>query len=339
MTPLRTGKLPKALLADLLQKIDVRDPRVIVGATPGEDAAVIDTSAGTYVVAATDPVTFATDRLGWYLVHVNANDIAVMGGTPRWLMATVLLPEGTTEDAVGSVFDQILEACNSLGITLIGGHTEVSLGLGRPIGIGAMLGEVEKGRETRTSGAEPGDAIVLTRSAAIEGTAILASEANEALAAAGVDDAVTSRAQRFLDDPGISVVKDAAVATSTVPVHAMHDPTEGGIATALRELADASGTGLLIEAAAIPYAEETIALSTALGIDPFGLISSGALLVTVALIVAPRLINALDQNDIPAALIGRATEAGEGLKLRTDTGQLIDLPSFERDEIARYLSE
>ena len=97
MTPLRTGKLPPPLLADLLRKIDVRDPRVIVGATPGEDAAVIDISPGAYLVAATDPVTFATDRLGWYLVHVNANDIAVMGGTPRWLMATVLLPEGTEE--------------------------------------------------------------------------------------------------------------------------------------------------------------------------------------------------------------------------------------------------
>ncbi|MDP7508383.1 MAG: AIR synthase-related protein [Acidimicrobiales bacterium] len=298
---------------------------------------MIDISPGAYLVAATDPVTFATDRLGWYLVHVNANDIAVMGGTPRWLMATVLLPEGTEEDTVGSVFDQILKACDSLGVTLIGGHTEVSLGLDRPIGIGAMLGEVAKGREIRASAVELGDAIVLTRSAAIEGTAILASEAHDALTAAGIEDTVISRSQHFLDDPGISVVKDAAVATSVVPVHAMHDPTEGGIATALRELADASGTGLLIEAAAIPYAEETIALSTALGIDPFGLIASGALLITVAPTDAPRLIDTLDQKDIPAALIGQATDVGEGLKLRTETGQLIDLPYFERDEIARYL--
>ena len=122
------GKLPIDLLTRLLSDIDVRDPRVVLGARTGEDAALID-MGDRYLVAKTDPITFATDLIGWYLVQVNANDLAVMGATPRWLMATLLLPEGTTEAQTETIFAQLLEACDSLGITLIGGHTEITYDL------------------------------------------------------------------------------------------------------------------------------------------------------------------------------------------------------------------
>ena len=334
--PLPTGKLPPDLLAEMLGQIDVTDSRVIVGAAPGEDAAVIDAGGDRLLVAATDPVTFATDRLGWYVVHVNANDVAVTGASPKWLMATVLLPPGGTDEAVRSVFDQMLAACRELGVTLVGGHTEVTHGLERSIAIGAMLGEVERGREMRTSGVQLGDAIIATKHVAIEGTAVLAREVEDGLLEKGLEPEVIARARGFLDDPGISVVKDAAIASAAVEVHAMHDPTEGGLATGLRELADASGTGLMIDESAVSYAPETEAVCRALEIDPFGLIASGALLIAVNQSNAGSLIEALDREGISAATIGRATDRSEGLRLQPKTGASVELPAFERDELARY---
>jgi hydrogenase expression/formation protein HypE len=333
---MKAGKLPLELLCRLLNKIDLSDPRVVMGPRPGEDAALIDMGDRT-LVAATDPITFATDDLGWYVVQVNANDVAVMGATPRWLLATLLLPEGTSERQAQRIFDQLLEACRALGVTLVGGHTEITVDLPRPMAVGAMLGEVAKGKQVLTGGAVVGDAIVLTRGVAIEGTSILAREAAPSLRSAGVPDDVIGRASRYLFSPGISVVTDARVACDTAPVHAMHDPTEGGVAGGLLELARAAGAGLSIDADAIIVLAECDTCCAALGLDPLGLLASGALLVTLAAADAPRLIDALDGQGIPAADIGRVSEASQGLKLRTSSGER-DLPVFERDELARFLS-
>ena len=328
------GKLPLDMLTELLGKIERVDSRVVLGASPGEDAALID-MGDRYLVAKSDPITFATDLIGWYLVQVNANDLAVMGATPRWLMATLLLPEGVSEAEVRAIFDQLLDACRSHGIALIGGHTEVTHGLPRPIAVGALLGEAAKYEVVLTSGARPGDSVVLTKGIAIEGTAILAREAGAELAAAGVPPRLVEEAREMLFSPGISVRKDAEVARMAVPVHAMHDPTEGGLATALRELAVAAGVGLELELAAIPVLPACRAFCDALGLDPLGLIASGALLATVASEDAAPLIEALGVEGIPAWEIGRVTPADEGLTLRTPSGTA-PLPEFERDELARY---
>ena len=210
---MQAGKLPLELLSQLLAKVDVKDPRVFLGPKPGEDAALID-FGDKYLVAKTDPITFATDLIGWYLVQVNANDLAVMGATPKWLMATLLLPEGTVPELAEDIFDQLLEACSALDITLVGGHTEVTYGLPRPIAVGALLGEVAKDRVVLSSGARPGDRIVLTKGVAIEGTAILAREAPDALRKAGVGANTVDRAREFLFSPGISAVPDAGIACS-----------------------------------------------------------------------------------------------------------------------------
>ena len=332
---MQAGKLPLELLSQLLSKVDISDPRVVLGPTPGEDAALID-FGDRYLVAKTDPITFATDLIGWYMVQVNANDIAVMGATPRWLMATLLLPEGTSEDRARAIFDQVREACDDLGISLIGGHTEVTHDLSRPIAIGAMLGEGAKDRVVRTSGARPGDAIVVTKGIAIEGTAILARESEDDLLRAGVDEKVVRSAKEYLFSPGISVLKDATVARGAVEVHSMHDPTEGGLATGLLEVATAAGAGLVVDEARIPVTEECRSICRALGLDPLGLIASGALLATLSPEDAPKLIDALADEGIPACDIGRITPPEDGLKLRSAEG-VRDLPTFERDELARYL--
>ena len=330
------GKLPMELLSRLLSGIDVRDPRVVLGARAGEDAALIDIG-DRYLVAKTDPITFATDLIGWYLVQVNSNDLAAMGATPRWLMATLLLPEGTTEEQTQTIFEQLLEACDSLGITLIGGHTEITYDLPRPIAMGALLGEVAKDRVVLSSGAQVGDSIVLTQGVAIEGTSILAREAEDVLVARGVSQEVIERAKSFLFTPGISVAKAADIACDTVDVHAMHDPTEGGVATALLELATAAEVGIVVDAERIPVLPECGVICDALSLDPLGLIASGALLATTSPSDAERLIAALNQEGIPASVVGRVTPASEGLRLMSG-GVEHPLPTFERDELARFFS-
>ncbi len=331
------GKLPMELLSRLLSDIDVRDPRVALGARAGEDAALID-MGDRYLVAKTDPITFATNLIGWYLVQVNANDLAAMGATPRWLMATLLLPEGTTEAQTEAVFTQLLAACDSLGITLIGGHTEITYDLPRPIAVGAMLGEVDKRRVVLTGGAQIGDSVVLTQGIAIEGASILAREAADALAAAGVRQDVIERAKSLLHNPGISIARAANIACDGGGVNAMHDPTEGGVATGLLELATAAGVGLSIDAARIPVLPECRIICDALDLDPLGLIASGALLVALPPSNAERLIAALSQASIPANIIGSVTPTSDGLRLIYD-GTERSLPTFPRDELARFFTE
>ena len=334
---MRAGKLPLELLSELLDRVGSDDPRVVLGPRPGEDAALID-MGDRYLVAKSDPITFATELIGWYLVQVNSNDLAVMGATPRWLLATVLLPEGTRPDAVRAVFEQLREACSTLGVSLVGGHTEVTYGLPRPLAVGALLGEVDKEDVVLTAGARPGDAAVLTKGVAIEGTAILAREARDELVEAGLDAGMVDRASRLLFDPGISVVGDAAVARAAADVHSMHDPTEGGLATALREMCEAAGVGVLVDGDAIPVLPESRTVCRALGLDPLGLIASGALLATVSPEEAPALVAALERESIAAGVIGRVTVPEEGLRLRTGNG-IRELPAFDRDELARFFSD
>ncbi len=332
--PLKAGKLPLALLSRLLGQIDASDPRVLLGPKPGADAAVIDLG-DRCLVAATDPITFATDLIGWYAVQINANDVAVMGAKPLWMMATLLLPQTTSAEQVQQMFDQLRVACGTLGITLIGGHTEVTQYLPRPIVVGAMLGEVSKERLVLSGGALPGDTIVLTGGIAIEGTALLAREAAAALSHAGVDDDSIHRAAGSLFSHGICVLNAAEAACDAVSVHAMHDPTEGGLATGLLELAEAAGAGLVVDDRHIPVLPECSAICEALALDPLGLLASGALLLTIASSDAPALIAALKKQGISAQEIGTVTEQRAGVKIRTHDG-LIDLPRFDRDELARF---
>lgn len=340
--PLPIGKLPHQLLAELLARIPHRDPRVLIGGRIGEDAAVLDLGDH-LLVAKTDPITFATDRIGWYAVHINANDIACMGAVPRWFLASALLPARWTEADVGRLFDQLIEACGVLGVELVGGHTEVTEGLDRPIVVGCMLGEVARDGLVTTSGAQPGDDVLLTQGIAIEGTAVLAREAATELSARGVPDRAIARAQQYIFEPGISVVRAAATVCATArpgtAIHSLHDPTEGGLAAALAELAAAAGVGLVIRRDAIPVLPETQAICEALDLDPFGLLASGALLVATASESTPTVLSALATEGIPAALIGRVRPAGSGLWLETRGGRRQPLPAFARDELARYFEE
>jgi len=330
------GKLPHKLLAEMLSKVEL-DERVIVGPGIGMDAAVIDYGER-LLVAKTDPITFATDLIGWYAVNINANDIAVMGADPKWFMATILLPAGVSRSEIEVIFDQMLSACRDLGISLVGGHTEITYDLNRPVVVGCMLGETDRARLVTASGAGVGDDIFITKGIAVEGTSLLAREAGDRLRKLGFTEQFLERAANYLFDPGISVVRDAELATDAVRVTAMHDPTEGGLATGLMEIAEASGLGLEVQAEAIPVLPETQTLCRELKLDPLGLIASGCLILTVSPADTLRLLEAFGQEGIRAAVIGKMMPKDHGLKARTPKG-LEDLPSFPRDEIARFLDE
>ncbi|MBI4859786.1 MAG: hydrogenase expression protein [Candidatus Riflebacteria bacterium] len=330
--PLPPGKLPADTLAALLKTLGARDPRVVVGPGIGLDAAVID-MGDRLLVAKTDPITFAADSIGWYAVQINANDIATTGATPRWFLATVLLPGGRADRAMARrIVDDLDAACAAIGASLVGGHTEITHGLDRPIVVGMMLGEVARDRLVTAAGARPGDAVVLTKGIAVEGTAILAREKPDRLV--GLDERLIERCRRFLTDPGISVVRDAALAVQSCRVHAMHDPTEGGLSTGLVEMAQASGVGMLIDECAVPFFPETLEVCRVTGLDPWGLIASGALLIAVDPSDAGPVVSALGAGNVPATVVGQVTDRPGEVAVRTADG-LAPLRRFEPDELAR----
>ena len=330
--PLKAGKLPAGLLDSLLHGM-TPGPEVLLGGAVGVDAAVIDFTPGSakYLVAKTDPITFATDRAGYYAVHVNANDIACMGGVPRWFLATALLPDGTEVGTVREIFEQIEDACVSIGVSLVGGHTEITPAVNRPIVIGCMLGEVAASGLLSPRNARAGDALILTQGVAIEGTAVLAREAVGQLLAAGLTEVEIAAAADLLDRPGISVLSAAGALRGQEGLHTLHDPTEGGVATAIRELATATGLGLKVEVDDVTVLPETSTVCEALGLDPLGLLASGGLLVVVSAEGSDEALSRLDKEGIPATVIGRLVD-GAGI-----FEDLSALPVFERDELARYL--
>jgi hydrogenase maturation factor len=334
---LPVGKLPVDLLRDLLVRVSrYRDPSVVVGSGIGLDAAVIRFGRR-LLVAKTDPITFVADDIGAYALLVNANDLAVMGATPKWFLTTVLLPSGSTRGAVETLFARLHAQCRRLNVSLCGGHTEVTPAVTRPIVVGCLLGECARKRVVTAAGARVGDAVLLTKGLAIEAVSILARErADEVRERFGAQ--FLARCRRYLQDPGLSVVKEARLALSSRGVHAMHDPTEGGLSAALYELAEAADVGLAIDAAAIPVLPEAARLSEVFKFDPFGAIASGALLICADPRQEPKMTRRFRTARIPIARIGTVAKRSQGMTLR-EAGRTTPLPKFEVDELARLFQK
>jgi len=323
---LTTGKLPPALLRELLAGAAAAAPEVVLPAAMGEDACAIALGGGALVVA-TDPVTLTGSEVGAHAVVVNANDVAVMGVRPRWFLAAVLLPPGTDEAGVRALFGGMRRACEAAGVVLVGGHTEVTEAVRQPVVVGQMLGFSPEGRFLRTGAVRPGDAVVQVGPAPVEAAAVLAAERP----GAELPDEMRRRARGALDDPGISVV-EAALAAAELGARALHDPTEGGLSAGLHEMAEASGVALVVDPEAVLWFEPGRRICEALGADPWGALASGALLVAVAGEELAALRAGLEARGLESAVIARA-EAGAGVRT-ADGGPL---PRYDRDEVARVL--
>jgi hydrogenase maturation factor len=331
---LKTGKLQFAFLRDLLGKIDIPDDRVVIGPGIGDDAAAID-MGDHYLIVKSDPITFVQDEIGWYVVNVNANDIASMGGTPRWFLVTMLLPEkSTTAALIEEIMHDLRESCDTLGVSLIGGHTEVTKGLKQPILSGTMLGEVEKSGLINNSRIGEGDLLYITKGVAIEATSIIAREKRSQVIERFGEE-FYERCLRFLRVPGISVVADARrILESDIRVHVtgMHDPTEGGVLMGGYEMAMGAGIGLSIEASSVPVYDETRALCDVFGLSPLGLIASGALLVSVARECAGSIEKLFRDGGITR--IGTFSGKGKGVWVQ-DGEVMRPLHPSARDEITK----
>jgi hydrogenase maturation factor len=334
--PLPSGKLPATLLAKLLQKLPTHDPALVLGPAVGEDAAVIDFAPGErLLVAKSDPITFATDEIGYYAVNVCANDLAVTGATPRFFLPTILLPAGQADVAQATtIFRQIGATCRQLGISVAGGHSEITPTVNQPIVAGTMLGTVPRTQMIRTSGAQPGDVVLLASVIPVEGTSIIARERRAQLLAQGWSSIILDEAAAYLHNPGISVLKPALLAAERGLVTAMHDPTEGGIATGLYELAVAANVGLSIDLATIPIPELAARLCAACGLNPLGVIASGALLATAQEAQVALLRQCWADHGWPSAVIGHVTPVEQGLTAQW-AGQPTPFPRFAVDEITK----
>jgi hydrogenase expression/formation protein HypE len=327
---MKTGKLEPAALGRLvLGRLGVRRDDVAVHAGLGEDAAAV--AFGDEVcVLSSDPITGAGAAAGWYAVHVACNDVAAMGARPVGVLATLLFPEGAAEDEVVRVMDDVHRAALELGIEVLGGHTEVTPGLAAPIVAMTAIGRARRDRLVSSAGARPGDALVLTKAAALEGTAILATDLEDGLRGR-LDAETIARAQALSER--LSVVPEGVLAAE-LGATALHDPTEGGVLGALWELAEASGTGYVVDAESVPILEETRQVCAAFEADPLRLISSGALLIACP--DAERMIAGLRERGIPAALIGRVTERERVL---LENGERRVVGPVLRDELWRILDE
>jgi hydrogenase maturation factor len=324
------GKIPKEILEEIIFKnLGTKRKEVTLGPAAGIDGAVIDIGDKS-IIASMDPITGALERIGWLAVNVNANDTATFGVEPAFFLSCILLPENADKKTVETISIQMNQAATSLGTAIIGGHCEVTPGLTNPIVVGCMIGITQKGNYVTASGAKQGDKIILTKTAGIEGTAILASDKTKQLKKA-LNAPMLENAKKFFNQ--ISVVKDALTAFKTGGVNAMHDPTEGGVAGGIHEMADASKLGFSVFEEKIQIAPETSAICEFFEIDPLQLIGSGALLIAAEPDFALGIIRALERQQIQASVIGEFLENPRTRKFVRKNGKAEDLPRPECDHL------
>ncbi|MFX1308822.1 MAG: AIR synthase family protein [Promethearchaeota archaeon] len=332
------GKLKHDYLAQLLSEMEIQDKRVIMGSKIGEDAAVIDIPGKNYLVAKTDPITFTTDEIGYYAVIVNVNDVVCTGAKPKWFQSTILLPDNlTTSTMIEKIFSSIHNTCKSLGITVVGGHIEITPRLDRPIVIGSLIGEVQKDKLILTSGAAPGDALILTKGIFIEGTSIIGREKENELRSKGFNSDFIEKCKNYLYSPGISVLNEALLVNKHFRIKSCHDPTEGGIYTGIAEMTIASNTGVIIEEEKIFILPEPKILSKIFNLNSYNTISSGSLLIAVNQEDSPDLIEILRKNEIFAEQIGEFVSKDKGMIVKKKNGKKEPLEYSETDEITKIV--
>ena len=299
------GKIPVDILKEVVfRNLGVKRKEVVVGPSVGVDGAILDLG-GKSLIVSMDPITGAVERIGWLAVNVNANDVATFGVEPAFLFSCMMLPENADRKLVETISSQMNAAAKELGIAIVGGHCESTPNLSNPIVVGCVLGLAEKGRYVTAAGAKLGDKLILTKSAGIEGTAILATDREPALKKI-MSNMMLQAAKDFYNQ--ISVVRDALIAYKTGGVHAMHDPTEGGVAGGILEMADASNLGVKVIEEAIAVEPETAQICSYFQIDPLQLIGSGALVISAEAQNAKEIVRNLRSERITASVIGEFTE-------------------------------
>jgi len=335
LLPLPAGKFPNDLLERYLSYLPFYDQSVLIKPGIGEDISAVDVSNEEILVLKSDPITFTTGSLGHYAVIINANDIATSGAKPRWLLTTFLFPCGFTASMIYNVMHELSAACQKYSITLCGGHTEITDAVTRPVVTGMIAGTVAKHDLIDKKNMKPGDKVLFTKKVAVEGTAIIAGEFSARLINLGVTKEEIEVCKQFVSS--ISILKEAEISGRFGHVRAMHDVTEGGLATALDELSIAGGHRLRVDMDKIPVFPQTEKICRLLNIDPLGLIGSGSLLICCNSNVHQDLMIQIRKANIYVTCIGEVIEKGRGIEALSNNTP-VKWPCFEVDEIARLFS-
>ncbi len=303
---MKIGKISNELLQTaIFDKMLYERPEVIVRPNVGEDCSVLEFGQDENIVLSTDPITGATAHIGKLAVHISCNDVSTAGAEPIGILVTILLPPGSTEEEFITIMEDVTKAARESNIEIIGGHTEVTDAVTRPVVSTTVIGKVKKEDMLATKGALVGQDIILTKWAGLEGTAILANEYEEALTKRLGAEVVA--AGKKLGDY-LSVVPESLVSRKCA-ITSMHDATEGGILGALWEVAECAGVGITIEMDAIPVTEATQKICDVFDISPYHLISSGCMIMTT--FEGEKCLEELANLNITANIIGQITKAGK----------------------------
>ena len=327
---MKIGKVPENVLKrSVMKQLHYKRDEVVLGPGIGEDCAALALAEDEILVMSTDPITGTAKDIGKLAIQITANDLASAEAEPIGVMLTILLPDGTREIALKRIMEQMECACREAKMQILGGHTEVTAVVNQPVVNVAGVAKAKKGSLISTAGARAGMDIVVSKWVGIEGTMIFAkekeAELKEHFPADFVDTAIGF-------DRYLSVVPEAAVATQS-SVAAMHDVTEGGLFGALWEMAEASGVGLEIDLKKIPIRQETVEICEYFDVNPYGLISSGMMLMASA--DGNALVLALQEAGIPATVIGKATEGNDRVIIRDEERRFLEPP--KTDELYKVL--
>jgi hydrogenase maturation factor len=329
MKPLPLGKIPIELLeATVLKMTGASSPGLVTSPKAGLDFSAIKFNHGSLIVSA-DPITGVSSEIGCYAIRVSSNDVATSGNRPQFAETVILLPQGSDAADVSRLAKQIHGAAKEIGVTIVGGHTEITPGLGKPIVVVTVFSFVEK--YVSSQDAREGDSIMMTKTAGIEGTAAIARELDTP--GGFLPLRVAKRARGFLDR--LSVVDEAVAAFKTGQVNAMHDCTEGGVLGAAYEMSLASGLGFEMKESSVPVAPETRIICGRLALDPLKLIGSGSLLISVRK-GSEKTVQAALTQICEVTTVGHFT-ARERVLLRAD-GSESKVSSAPEDELWRALS-
>ena len=301
---LEPGKLPNELLADIIfSNIRIKRDEVLVFPQVGSDCGVIDFGENVCVIS-TDPITGTTSDIGWLGVHVACNDVIAAGVEPLGLMLTIMAPPGTTESDLHDIMSQAGKASSELNVDIVGGHTEITKAVTRTVLSTTAIGKARKNKVMSMLTAQNGDYVIMTKTAGLEGTAIIAREKEDELKES-IDPEVIQTAKDMIND--ISVLNEGAIAADA-GADSMHDATEGGVLGALWEMAESSSLGIEVYGDKIPLSDETKTICDHLNINPLRLISSGCLLIATA--GKKLLLDELKKKGIKATVVGKMIKKG-----------------------------
>jgi hydrogenase expression/formation protein HypE len=326
---MKIGKVPNDILKKIvIDKIKHSRSEIILRPKIGEDCTAVD--FGDYAcVLSSDPITGAVNEIGRLAVYVSCNDVAACGVEPIGLLVTILAPPDSSVEDLETIMTQLIDTADLLNVDIMGGHTEITASVTRFVVVTTAVGKVLKGKLITSSGAKEGDSIILSKTAGMEGTAIIAHDKEEELVKV-LGREFVENAKAFINN--VSAVKEGVIA-GNFGANAMHDVTEGGVLGAIWEVAEASEKGVVLYKDKIPVAFETEEICKFYSINPLRLISSGCMIITSN--NGKELIKELESNGVSASIIGEIIR--EPKKIMYDNNDIIQISQPEADELFKVV--